>query len=373
MNAEINFYRQIFKDFMPSWSERGGFIEGFSGYKYLYPEPIAPIPLQFAPASSLDGLLIDLEHSPSSPQLLANYIQTLAPGGISIVHLSSKFWNKKKIYDTFNAAGFEILFFAKIPKLKHIYYKSGYFKTKGIYPYIFFDSFPFTPIALKGNYFIIAKKNFYRNFIDTSYEFSIIVILPENEELAKEKLSSWESFLSYHKIHNIEIVIIQNFKKEVKFSQKGYNQIQLIHHYESTFLENAIYSGIYKSNGKIVLIDLDENPINPEIFFEVFHEFLKNQHSMNVPLAVYSYPKQEKNALWKKIYYKIFYGIKHPNTKFRLYNQKCIEIFYKFHPYFLKQNPYLIEKEIKKNKGRIIEIPYYSEYEPLKKKSFIVN
>jgi hypothetical protein len=69
MNAEVNFYRQIFKDFMPSWSERGGFIEGFSGYKYLYPEPIAPIPLQFAPASSLDGLLIDLEHSPSSPQL----------------------------------------------------------------------------------------------------------------------------------------------------------------------------------------------------------------------------------------------------------------------------------------------------------------
>ncbi|GIX42463.1 MAG: hypothetical protein KatS3mg129_2196 [Leptospiraceae bacterium] len=370
MNAEVNFYRQIFKDFMPAWSERGGYIEGYKGYQYLYPENIAPIPIQFAPASSLDGLFIDIEHAPASPQMLVNYIQTIAPGGITIVHLSYKFWNKKMIYNTFHTAGFEILYFSKIPELKYIHYDSGYFKTKGLLPYLFFASFPFTPYSYKRNYFIIAKKNFYKNY-DKHLQFSIILILPEQKEKAHQKLLSWEEFLQEHKIHNIELVVVKNSHKDI--NEKGYSQMQIIHHYEKTFTENAIYSGIYKSKGKIVLIDMDSSVNHPSLFFEAFDHFLKNQSLSTKPLAIYAYPLQEKNQFLKKIYYKLIYGIKHPTAKYRLYNQKSIELFYKYHPYTLKQNPYLIEKEIKKHKGKIIEIPYNLPYKPLKKKSIKVK
>jgi len=367
MNAEINFYRQIFKDLMPVWSERGGYIEGFNGFEFLYPQNIAPIPVHFAPSSSLDGLLIDFEHSPSSPQMLANYLQTLSPGGIAIVHLSSKFWDKKKIYHTFNAAGLKILFFSKIPTLKHLHYDSGFFKTKGCLSRISLASFPFIPMSLKNDYFIVAKKNFYKNYVDNYLQFSVILVLPENKELAQRKLFAWEKFLLEHKIHHLELVIIENHGNEVKLTGQFFNQIQLIHHYESTFIENAIYSGIYKSKGKIIFVDLETSPQSPEIFFEVFDNFLKNPYT-SIPMAIYAYPKQEKYQILKKIYNLLIYGVKHPSSKYRMYNQKSIEIFYKYHPYILKQNPYLIEKEIKNNKGKIIEIPYTIEYEPLKKK-----
>lgn len=366
MNAELEFYRRLFRDFLPIWSERGGYIEGFQGSEYIFPQNVTPIPIQFAPSASLDGLLIDPEHSPASPQLLANYIQSLSPGGIVILHLKSKFWNKKTIYETFSAAGFEILYLNKIPDIKHITYDSGYIKVKGFFSNLFFFTFPTSFFSINGNYFIIAKKNFYKNPTEPHLQFSIVLILSKDQEKSYKKLKLWEKFIQEHKIHNVEIILLENSMDRMEFNHQ-FPQVQIIQHYTNSFLEDAIYSGIFKSNGKIILIDADEKEGNPNIFFEVFYEFLK--HPSSLPLAVYAYPKQQQSQFLKRFYYLFLYGTKNPDAKYRMYNQKCKEIFLKHHPYSLKQNPYLIEKEIKKNKGEIISIPYFEEYEPLKKKS----
>ncbi len=331
---------------MPYWAERGGYIEGYRDYEFLFPDGVTPIPIQFAPASSLDGLLIDIENSPKTPQLLTNYLQTLAPGGIGIIHLSTKFWNKKLIYNTLEMSGLEVLYFTKIHRLQYIEYKEGIFKNRFI-----LNAFHFFLRKPNHNFFVIVKKKFYKNSQE-KFQFSIIIVLPEDKTKAQKKLELWDSFLKNHKIHNIEMIIIDNFQHQIPEENFSFSCTEWIYHFDNNILENSIYSGIYKSNGKILFLDMNTYEGNPTIFLEILDYFLKNQS--NKPFAIYAHYKN-LNFL-KSLFNYMFSGIKNPFCEYKMLNEKCTEILLKYHPYVLKNKSFLIEKEIKKNKGKILEI-----------------
>ncbi|MFN3603928.1 MAG: hypothetical protein ACK4UJ_04370 [Leptonema sp. (in: bacteria)] len=366
MNAELNFYRKIFIEFLPLWAERGGYLEGFYGSHYIYPETISKIPIQFAPASSLDGLFIDIENSPTSPQLLTSYIQTLSPGGILVAHLKKEFWNKKTILNTLKVAGFEIIYLNKIPNYQIKKIDKNFFKPKGLFYRFFLETFPFSIMSLKSHWFIIAKKHLSKNKFSDFLQFSIVIPI-ENRESVK-KVFLWEEFFHNRKIYNVELVIVEHFKNHnIEIPESNFLQMQIINHNLETSLESCIYTGVYHSKGKIVLVDNTKEAFKPEIFFELLDQYLRHIDPSK-PIAVYAYPKGYKNKFIKKIINFVLYGISIPESSYRMYNLKSVEIFFRFHPFLLKKKSNLIEKEIRKQKGKILFIPYPFDYTPLKKK-----
>lgn len=365
MNLELNFYRKIFQEFLPLWSERVGYIQGFQGFDIIYPEKISKIPIQFAPASSLDGLFIDLGNSPSSPQLLSNYIQTLAPGGIVIAHLKKEFWNEKTILNTFKTSGFEIIYISKIPNFKIKKINKNFLKPKGILYRLFLNVFPLSIKSFKNHWFIIARKYLIKNKHSDHIQFSLVIPIENQKEIKKAIL--WEEFFQTRKIYNVEIVLVNNTNYNIELIKTGAVQFQIIQHYYQTSLDSCVYSGIYNSRGKITLVDITKEESNPEVFFELLDNYLK-KIDLSRPFAVYAYPHILQKKYFRRFLNLIFYGIDFPESNYRMYNLKALELFFRFHPYILEQKPNLIEKEILKNKGKIIQIPYYEKEILLKKK-----
>lgn len=363
MNKEFNLYRKIYKEFLPFWAERVGYIDGFLGYEYIFPENISKIPIQFAPTSSLDGLYIDLEHSPTTLQSLTSYIQTVSPGGIVLAHLRKEFWDRKKIQNTFKTSGFELFYLDLVPNYRKTKIDK-FLKNKGLLYNLFLETFPITIWSFKRHWFLIAKKNLVIQKSSEFLQFSVILPIQNTENL--KKISLWEEFFFKRKVHNAELVIINNLQQNLEIPKNQFAEIQLIQHYFPTDIIDCIYTGLYHSRGKLILIDSSIENFKPEIFFELLDRSLHNVDPSK-PFAIYAYSKN-RNKFWNVIFNLVLYGISNPDSCYRMYNLKSIEIFFRFHPFLLKKNPYLIEREIKKSKGKILQIPYDFDYTHFKKK-----
>ncbi|MCS7204467.1 MAG: hypothetical protein NZ853_02090 [Leptospiraceae bacterium] len=353
MNYRTELYKRLFSDLLPEWSKRCGYIQGYIGWERIFPEHIVPIPVELAPASSLDGLFIDIEHSPKSIQILSSYIQTILPGGIAIAHLSKKYWNKKKIKNTFHIAGFEIIFLAQLYSIEQVYYEDGYFHIKSFLPRIFLYLFSFIPVGLKSNYFVIAKKKFHKNPTGNETKLSVILILPSDLDLARQKLISWYNYLSSKNLHYLEIIIVEgseSVSSNIEFSDLSNTQRLKIHNHND--YNYSIYTGIYKSSGKIIYVDASENPETPHLFLEVLDIFLKKNQN-HKPFAIYVFSKRAN--FFKRKMNQFFVSSFSKMFPIRIYNQKSKEVILKFHPFVLKKQPDLIEKEILKH-GKLIKL-----------------
>ncbi len=364
MNKEFNLYRKLYKEFLPLWAERVGYIDGFLGYEYIFPENISKIPIQFAPTSSLDGLFIDLEHSPKTLQNLTSYIQTVSPGGIVLAHLKKEFWNKKNIQNTFKTSGFELFYLSLVPDYNTSKIEN-FLKNKGFLYNFFLETYPLTIWSFKRHWFLIAKKNLLLQKSSDFIQFSVVLPIQTLENL--KKISLWEEFFSKRNVYNSELIIINNLQRNLEIPKNQFVQIRIIQHYIPTDSIDCIYTGLYHSRGKIILVDSSTENFKPEIFFELIDQYLKSVDPTK-PFAIYAYPRSNKRKYLKNVMNQIFYGISHSESCYRMYNLKSIEIFFRFHPFILRKNPYLIEKEIKKNKGKILQIPYVFDYPSLKKK-----
>ncbi len=316
---DYHIYTQLFSEYMPSWTTRGGCID--TRNKKIFPNFIVSIPIQFAPPSSLDLLFIEKENSPHSPVVLTSYLQTVAAGGVAIIHLNNDYWDKNLIKQTIEVCGFSILILEEVSESDIIQIENRKIK---IIKKKQFD--------LKKSWLLLIKKKLFKPESELNYQFSFVLNLPSDQDKAVEKIYCWKNFIKKHKIYLSEILIYEKYREFLDDPESPeYFYIQSLENKNS----NYILDGIYFSRGKNVFLDEEESTGNPEIFFELL-DLLVKKNEPTKPVAIYFDSKEKRNYF-----------------RYRLYNTKSLNFFIRFYNEILFfQEKFDITKQIQKE-GKI--------------------
>lgn len=321
--SESALARRIFSRFLPAYASRAGYFEGVSP-EGLFPEGIYPIPVHLAPAASLDGIWVDSAHAPENSRELAALLQTLGAGGIGVLFLRTKHWNRRAIRDFCRGAAMQLLFLSPIPAKGRVKLTpAGLPVPKSIlrrFALRFVTSFFPSLAGLFGReLFVIVQKSPARHRETDGMRLSVII-----PAITPDRLHQWEDFIAKHRVHEIELISVE---EDVMPASKSGSTIH-VQHYREAGRAAAIRSGLLHSRGKAVLLDNDQR-CAPAYLFDLMQARMQAKQKVDVVAGL----DAAERPWWpRRFLNRWLTGFSDPEPLYLLLSDKAIRDLIDVHP-----------------------------------------
>lgn len=362
--GQTQLLRRIFQTYLPPWTERVGYPPVPGNLNNVFPEGTYPIPLDLAPGSSLDGLVVDAGNSPRNPVELARFFDTLAPGGIGVFFLDADAWPLKEIHNACRSADFRVLFYSR-------YVRTGNKKQK-----ITENGLPVPPgwfarlrLAVRMSLFpsvrflggngslVIVEKKFSAS--PTDLRLSVVLTLSTDRTKAVQQIQRWDEYLTANGFQDAELVYVDQAGTDpVNIKTRFESTVRVAHYKESTDIQNGeeerLRSGLAFARGRRVIVDLSEGICGPEMTLPLFEKFQKTEKSVKKDHFAFHAAGNKRNAGFLHSFFaKYILGTTVPGSLFRMYPLRTARLLAGLHPQEVIRFPELTSYIIKENRGRI--------------------
>lgn len=354
--SEFRLVQKIFQRFLPPNANRGGYFDGMP-IDGLFKNGVYPIPIQVAPVASLDGLWIDSQHSPTDSRQLTALIQTLAPGGIAAVFLNSRQFSRKQIFDFCRSAGLQILFLSPILSSGKVKLsRSGLPIPKSFFRRILLRlstfGFPFLKSLLGSQFLVVAQRSSKRQNENSGVRISVVIPIVESV-LNKNRLQEWEDFVTAHRLHQFELICVEDENQSVESKLGSTIRIQ---HSTKTGIAGAIRTGIIHSSGQLVLIDSTQSRAVPAFLFDLL---LKRSESKSKADVIVCVDANTKPNLFRRFKNRLITGFSDASPLMILLNEKAANSIIELHNDQIQSYRYSIELKLGSSKLNVEEVELY--------------
>ncbi|MBW7857156.1 MAG: hypothetical protein H3C43_02375 [Leptonema sp. (in: Bacteria)] len=354
--SEFKLAQKIFQRFLSPNASRGGYFEGMPTDR-LFKPGVYPIPIHFAPVASLDAIWIDSQHCPTDSRQLTALIQTLAPAGIAAVFLNGRQFSRKQIFEFCRSAGLQILFLSPIPSSGKIKLsRSGLPIPKNFFRRILLRlstfAFPFLQSLLGSQFLLVAQRSPKRQSENSGVRISVVIPIVEGVS-NKNRLQQWEDFVTAHRLHQFELVCVEDENQSVESKLGSTIRIQ---HSTKTGIAGAIRTGIIHSSGQLVLIDSTENRASPAFLFDLL---LKRSESKSKADVIVCVDANTKPNLFRRFKNRLITGFSDASPLMILLNEKAANSVIELHNDQIQSYRYSIELKLGSSKLNVEEVELY--------------
>lgn len=358
--SESSLARRVFSRFLPPWASRVGYFDGLPSPESFVPPHIFPIPLSVAPAATLDGVWMDSAHAVTTVHDLATTLACLGPGGVGALFLSSRFWKRGQIDRFCTGAGMQVLFFSAVPsKGKIRLNQRGLPIPRNPLRRMLLGVgtlfFPGLAFLFGAEWFVILQKGSVRSRETDGLRLSVVVPLPADRDRARNRLHEWEKFLSDHRMHDVQLVAVDEAEGDPLEGKSG-STIR-VHHYRRFGRSHAIRSALLSARGKMVLLDSDRQ-LPPSLLFDLLNERLRESQAADV---ISGYDSARQPVFTSRLLYRMISGLSRPQPLFVLLSDRAARAVLDLHPEQLNGYAFAIPLHLRRQRLTIREVALHPD------------
>ncbi|HBS03425.1 MAG TPA: hypothetical protein DEA96_00565 [Leptospiraceae bacterium] len=361
MSLEKTLTRRIIESFLPPWTERVGYPPSRPELAALFPDRTSPIPMDFAPSSSLDGIYLDGDDAARDSRQLTGQLETLAPGGIAVMILSREHWTAKGLRQACEGTGFRILFSSSIKSGQKILPTSeGLPVPASWFQRIFragrLATFPALSFPRGKGLFVVLQKKFSQS-LSSRTGISVVMLMPEDRNDAARMLISWDSFLKEKKFDDAQLVYVEDSHLDPPPLNLQADAIRKVDHYRPTGPYGALRSGLAFSRGRKVIVDFSRGTVDPSLCMPLLDRFIQEEKNMgkkHFAVQAVDYRMRNPYGWLKGFFLRFIAGTVYPDCPLRIYPAWTASLLADLHPEEIKRNPLLFSMTVKRNGGRFL-------------------